>query len=162
MLSALHWRLPRRSGISTALHSCQFVRSAFTGYSIFQAMTAPKRQGIEPPPPSDSGAPEKEVAIALEDTTGPPRNPTKGVRTKTRARARAEAEVLGRPPAVNSSYVPVPWKGRLGYVRSPGSGLFWYGMEFANGGVCRLVRIPTSALQTLQFSALVPVGSPRY
>lgn len=126
-------------------------------------MTAPKRQDIEPPPPSDSGAPEGEVAIALEDTTGPPRNPTKGVRTKTRARARAEAEVLGRPPAVNSSYVPVPWKGRLGYVRPPAqvySGMVW-GL-LMGGGVCRLVRIPTSALQTLQFSALVPVGSPRY
>lgn len=25
-------------------------------------------------------------------------------------------EALSRPPAVNSSYLPLPWKGRLGYV----------------------------------------------
>ena len=25
-------------------------------------------------------------------------------------------EALGRPPPVNSSYLPLPWKGRLGYV----------------------------------------------
>lgn len=25
-------------------------------------------------------------------------------------------EALTRPPAVNSSYLPLPWKGRLGYV----------------------------------------------
>lgn len=29
-----------------------------------------------------------------------------------------EGEVV-RPPAVNDDYVPLPWKGRLGYVRSP-------------------------------------------
>lgn len=27
-------------------------------------------------------------------------------------------EALSRPPPVNSSYLPLPWKGRLGYVRS--------------------------------------------
>jgi UV DNA damage endonuclease len=27
-------------------------------------------------------------------------------------------EALGRPPPVNSSYLPLPWKGRLGYVCS--------------------------------------------
>ena len=25
-------------------------------------------------------------------------------------------DALGRPPPVNSSYLPLPWKGRLGYV----------------------------------------------
>lgn len=25
-------------------------------------------------------------------------------------------EALGRPPPVNSSYLPLPWNGRLGYV----------------------------------------------
>ena len=25
-------------------------------------------------------------------------------------------EALGRPPPVHSSYLPLPWKGRLGYV----------------------------------------------
>ena len=27
-------------------------------------------------------------------------------------------EALGRPPPVHSSYLPLPWKGRLGYVSS--------------------------------------------
>lgn len=27
-------------------------------------------------------------------------------------------DALSRPPAVNSSYLPLPWKGRLGYVSS--------------------------------------------
>ena len=27
-------------------------------------------------------------------------------------------EALSRPPPVNSSYLPLPWKGRLGYVSS--------------------------------------------
>jgi hypothetical protein len=27
-------------------------------------------------------------------------------------------EALSRPPPVNSDYLPLPWKGRLGYVRS--------------------------------------------
>lgn len=26
-------------------------------------------------------------------------------------------DALTRPPAVNSSYLPLPWQGRLGYVR---------------------------------------------
>lgn len=30
-------------------------------------------------------------------------------------------EALGRPPPVNSGYLPLPWKGRLGYVSSPTS-----------------------------------------
>lgn len=28
-------------------------------------------------------------------------------------------EALSRPPPVNSDYLPLPWKGRLGYVRTP-------------------------------------------
>ena len=28
-------------------------------------------------------------------------------------------DALTRPPAVNSSYLPLPWKGRLGYVSLP-------------------------------------------
>ncbi len=28
-------------------------------------------------------------------------------------------EALSRAPAVNSSYLPLPWKGRLGYVSIP-------------------------------------------
>lgn len=33
-------------------------------------------------------------------------------------------EALGRPPPVNSDYLPLPWKGRLGYVscNTPNSG----------------------------------------
>lgn len=27
------------------------------------------------------------------------------------------AEAFSRPPPVNSSYLPLPWTGRLGYVR---------------------------------------------
>lgn len=34
------------------------------------------------------------------------------------AEAEELQEALGRPPPVNSSYLPLPWKGRLGYVRS--------------------------------------------
>lgn len=29
-------------------------------------------------------------------------------------------EALGRPPPVNSDYLPLPWKGRLGYVSCAG------------------------------------------
>lgn len=29
------------------------------------------------------------------------------------------SEALGRPPPVHSSYLPLPWKGRLGYVSRP-------------------------------------------
>lgn len=39
-----------------------------------------------------------------------------GEKVKTKARLEAEAEVLDRPPAVNSDYTPIPWKGRLGFV----------------------------------------------
>jgi UV DNA damage endonuclease len=28
-------------------------------------------------------------------------------------------EALGRPPPIHSSYLPLPWKGRLGYVSQP-------------------------------------------
>lgn len=28
-------------------------------------------------------------------------------------------EVLSKPPPVHSDYIPLPWKGRLGYVSSP-------------------------------------------
>ena len=39
-----------------------------------------------------------------------------GEKVKTKARLESEAEVLDRPPAVNSDYMPIPWKGRLGFV----------------------------------------------
>lgn len=39
-----------------------------------------------------------------------------GEKVKTKAKLEAEAEVLDRPPAVNSDYTPIPWKGRLGFV----------------------------------------------
>jgi len=42
-----------------------------------------------------------------------------GEKAKTKARLEAEAEVLDRPPAVNSDYTPIPWKGRLGFVCYP-------------------------------------------
>lgn len=29
------------------------------------------------------------------------------------------SQALGRPPPVHSSYLPLPWKGRLGYVSCP-------------------------------------------
>ncbi|PUU78608.1 UV-endonuclease UvdE-domain-containing protein, partial [Tuber borchii] len=32
------------------------------------------------------------------------------------AKLEAEAEVLERPPTVNSDYMPIPWKGRLGFA----------------------------------------------
>jgi len=37
-------------------------------------------------------------------------------KVKTKARLESEAEALNRPPAVNSDYMPIPWKGRLGFV----------------------------------------------
>jgi hypothetical protein len=35
-----------------------------------------------------------------------------------RKKQEEEKEALQRPPEVNSDYVPIPWKGRLGYVRN--------------------------------------------
>ena len=35
-------------------------------------------------------------------------------------------EALGRPPPVNSNYLPLPWKGRLGYVSCTILGILYH------------------------------------
>lgn len=55
---------------------------------------------------------------------------------------------ISRPPPVDSDYLPLPWQGRLGYVRS----------SLKLGGFIltlpRLVYVPTCAIRTHQSSAL--------
>ncbi|PWW79744.1 hypothetical protein C7212DRAFT_360947 [Tuber magnatum] len=38
-----------------------------------------------------------------------------GEKVKAKVKFEVEADVPDRPPAVNSDYVPIPWKGRLGF-----------------------------------------------
>ena len=57
---------------------------------------------------------------------------------------------LSRPPPVNSDYLPLPWKGRLGYVSSVYTA--HYTRSLLN--TFRLVYVPIFAFRTLPCSAL--------
>ena len=60
---------------------------------------------------------------------------------------------LSRPPPVNSDYLPLPWKGRLGYVSSQSY------IEFYRLIVIRLVFVPTYVFRTLRYLAQGPAES---
>lgn len=62
-------------------------------------------------------------------------------------------EALSRPPPVNSEYLPLPWKGRLGYVRRSHCANMHTRLTHI-----RHVSIPISATPTPQSSALEPVA----
>lgn len=63
-------------------------------------------------------------------------------------------EALSRPPPVNSDYLPLPWKGRLGYV------CISYTRCVTSINTCiRPVSTRTSAVQILPYSALERVVS---
>jgi UV DNA damage endonuclease len=62
---------------------------------------------------------------------------------------------LSRPPPVNSEYLPLPWKGRLGYVRTLHNPMQ---SKLANMHV-RLVLTPTFETQILPCSVREPAGS---
>ena len=59
---------------------------------------------------------------------------------------------LSRPPPVNSDYLPLPWKGRLGYVRN--SSPFSIGHTLI---ICRPVYVHICGSPILLFSLLGPV-----
>ena len=61
---------------------------------------------------------------------------------------------LSRPPPVNSDYLPLPWKGRLGYVS------FAHIVDFSSSilTASRLAYVHTSASRTLPCSALERVA----
>lgn len=62
---------------------------------------------------------------------------------------------LSRPPPVNSDYLPLPWKGRLGYVS------FAYAVDYSMPilNASRLVYVHIFASQILPYSVLEPVAS---
>ena len=64
-------------------------------------------------------------------------------------------EALARPPPVNSGYLPLPWKGRLGYVRALHNPT-QFRLTNMHG---RLVSTPTFETQTLPCSAPERAGS---
>ena len=61
---------------------------------------------------------------------------------------------LSRPPPVNSDYLPLPWKGRLGYVS------FVYVSDYLRPllKASRLAYVHTFASRILPYSALEPVA----
>lgn len=64
-------------------------------------------------------------------------------------------QAMSRPPPVNSEYLPLPWKGRLGYVRPlhDPTQFYWTNMH------ARLVSTPTFETQILPYSAPERAGS---
>jgi hypothetical protein len=73
--------------------------------------------------------------------------------------------VARRPPPVNSDYLPLPWKGRLGYVSHPPSldvelrGRTLTGIERTDVDWNRLASIPIFELLIRRFSVLAHVES---
>ena len=59
---------------------------------------------------------------------------------------------LSRPPPVNSNYLPLPWKGRIGYVSEDGPSINIYSNDI------RLASAPISASPILPYSPLEPVA----
>ena len=57
-------------------------------------------------------------------------------------------EAMTRPPPVNSEYLPLPWKGRLGYVRPLHDPMQYY----CTNMYARLVSTPTFETQILPYS----------
>ena len=83
---------------------------------------------VEKPEPKKRGAKKAAAKSAKEekeaDAVVPPKKPKPGVEALADPEAEGEEEAdeeeikeaMLRPPPVNSDYLPLPWKGRLGYV----------------------------------------------
>jgi hypothetical protein len=65
-------------------------------------------------------------------------------------------EALSRPPPVNSEYLPLPWKGRLGYVRNTSV------VSIVLSNNHRLASTHIFAMRTLQYSPLEHVALQAY
>ena len=63
---------------------------------------------------------------------------------------------LSRPPQINSDYLPLPWKGRIGYV-----GLLFLNLRYF-AHLCRPAYVHISASLTLQSSLPEPAVSPPF
>lgn len=59
---------------------------------------------------------------------------------------------LSRPPPVNSDYLPLPWKGRIGYVGEDVPSVYIHANDI------RLASAPISASPILPYLPLEPVG----
>lgn len=64
-------------------------------------------------------------------------------------------EALSRPPAVNSAYLPLPWKGRLGYVSTALPSM----LTQSTDALVRRVSVHIFELRLLLYSALELVAS---
>jgi UV DNA damage endonuclease len=98
-------RLPKRAGrpngaVAKSMHNASLSANIQSTTSVVSPTTLPnrKRVRVENEEPSD-----EEFALKVEDE----------VLTKELSAAEA---AIARPPPVNSDYLPLPWKGRLGYV----------------------------------------------
>jgi hypothetical protein len=69
-------------------------------------------------------------------------------------------EALSRPPPVNSDYLPLPWKGRLGYVSCPCGQAFT--LTKLTTSRARRVYVHTFGIQTRRCLALGHAGSRPY
>jgi hypothetical protein len=71
-------------------------------------------------------------------------------------------DALSRPPPVNSDYLPLPWKGRLGYVSYPSIIRHIEQQTRDLMAICRLACVPISGMLLHQSLAPERVASPQY
>lgn len=109
---------------------------------------APKKAEKEQP---------KKPAVAAKDKREPTKEP-QFLDPEAEGDEEADEEeiqaALSRPPPVNSGYLPLPWKGRLGYVSFVH--VADYSRPLLNDH--RLAYVHTFASQILLYSALEPVA----
>lgn len=68
----------------------------------------------------EEAAPPAESAAKVEEVVGVRGDPeANDAPTEEDSDENVIKEALSRPPPVNSDYLPLPWKGRLGYVGNP-------------------------------------------
>ena len=91
-------------------------------------------------PPSKTTSAKKGAAVKVEVVAEPEADEEADLDEAEDVQAAAS-----RPPAVNSDYLPLPWKGRLGYVRDCPGRMMPLTSRLASAPICALPTHPSSA-----------------
>jgi UV DNA damage endonuclease len=106
------------SSLSDAPSEDSILRSAATTPAKKASSTPKKKTALKSNGNTSNVKEEAEVERLDEDGEVIPKTPTKADKHRARDALAAEryANFEERPPPIDSDYVPVPWKGRLGYA----------------------------------------------
>jgi hypothetical protein len=95
--------------LSTQTSATNNTKSASSG--LESAAKEPKQKRAKPDPKPKANIPDFKIKDGVEGLGDPE------AEVEELADEEELKEALSRPPPVNSNYLPLPWNGRLGYVR---------------------------------------------